>query len=620
MTGDPLVVVVAFHAPDLLDRCLASLEDSFAVVVVDNSSDPRVASVAGCHRAGYVDTGRNLGFAGGVNIGCARRDGRDVLLLNPDATIAPAAVRALHARLQADPGLAAVAPSQQDPSDHQQARVGWPFPTPSGAWLEATGLGRLRHRTDFLIGSVLLLSDRSLSAVGGFDDRFFLYAEECDWQRRAVDDGWRVGLCPEVAATHVGAGTGGDPTARETHFQASHERYVRKHHGRFGWWSYRAAALVGSGVRSVVLPGRRGREAATRFRLFLHGPLRAESELGRSGLRIVHLVVTDNFAGVERYICHVANGLSARGHQVEVVGGASDRMRAELDHTVAHRPAASVLTGTLALVGARRTDLVHVHMTAAEACAFLAHPFHDTPIVATRHFAAERGSTALRRALARFTARPIGADVAISEFVARSVAGTTTLIPNGVVGRPQAPLDAPVVIMLQRLDEEKAPDIGIRAWAASGLGSRGWTLVIAGSGVLRPALERLVDELGCTSSVSFTGLISDTDGLLADSSILLAPAPAEPFGLSVVEAMSHGLAVVAAAGGAHVETVGDAGILFPPGDAGAAASALTRLADDAVERRAVGAALRFRQQERYSLALHLDRLESLYRSVTVPDR
>ena len=99
-------------------------------------------------------------------------------------------------------------------------------------------------------------------------------------------------------------------------------------------------------------------------------------------------------------------------------------------------------------------------------------------------------------------------------------------------------------------------------------------------------------------------------------SALLAPPPLEPFGLSVVEAMSHGLAVVAAAGGAHVETVGTAGILFPAGDVEAAARALSRLADDPTELAAMGAALRYRQQEHYSLALHVDRLEALYRSVT----
>ncbi len=255
-------------------------------------------------------------------------------------------------------------------------------------------------------------------------------------------------------------------------------------------------------------------------------------------------------------------------------------------------------------------------MTAAEACAFLTRPVLRAPVVATRHFAAGRGRSRVNRTLARVTARHLAADIAISGFVARSVGGPTTLIPNGVPSRPQAPLDAPVVVMLQRLDTEKAPEVGLRAWAASGLAGRGWRLVVAGSGALRPGLEAECATFGPPCGVTFAGNVDDTDGLLAGASILLAPAPAEPFGLSVVEAMSHGLAVVAAAGGAHLETVGDAGVLFAPGDVTAAATALAGLADDRAARRAVGEALRRRQQDRFSLARHLDRLEALYGEVT----
>jgi GT2 family glycosyltransferase/glycosyltransferase involved in cell wall biosynthesis len=617
---DPLVVVVAFHAPELLDRCLEALGGDFAVLVVDNSSDPSVEDVAHARGCSYLDPGRNLGFAGGVNRGFAVRDGRDVLLLNPDATITPDAVRDLHAVLGRDPGLAAVAPAQSGPGGAVPDRVVWPFPTPAGAWLEAVGLGRLRDRPDFLIGSVLLVASAALDDVGPFDDRFFLYAEESDWQRRAADRGWRVALCPSVTATHVGAGTGGDPVRRETHFQASHERYVRKHHGTAGWWSYRAASVTGAAARALVLSGDRGQAARTRLGLFVAGPLRAEAALGPGGLHVVQVVVTHAFAGVERYVCQVANGLTARGHRIEVVGGDPERMTAELDPAVLHHPADSVTTGALALLGTRGADLVHAHMTAAEGAAFAAHLVDRAPIVATRHFAAERGSTPLNRALARITSQPIVTEIAISEFVARSVSGPTTLIPNAVADRPQAPLEAPVVVMLQRLDEEKAADVGLRAWAASGLGGDGWRLVVAGTGILLPDLEHLVDRLGCAGSVAFAGQVADTDDLLAGASVFLAPAPAEPFGLSVAEAMSHGLPVVAAAGGAHQETVADVGLLFPPGDADAAAMALRRLAGDPALRRSVGQALRARQRERYALDLHLDRLESLYASVVADHR
>jgi GT2 family glycosyltransferase len=274
------VIVVAYGAPDLLDQCLASLEGAFSVTVVDNSSDTRVASISRQHGAVYIDPTRNLGFAAGVNLGVASRAGSgDVLLLNPDATISPPGIVALSKRLHSRDDLAAVAPEQSDPVSGASARVVWPFPSPWGAWIEAIGLGMLRQAHDFLIGAVLLLRSDSLVDVGPLDEQFFLYAEEIDWQRRATDRGWSVLFCPEVTATHVGAGTGGDRRDREVHFHASHERYIRKHFGRRGWWIYRTATMLGALPRAVLLRGQRGRDAAYRFRLYRVGPCRTEQRL-----------------------------------------------------------------------------------------------------------------------------------------------------------------------------------------------------------------------------------------------------------------------------------------------------------------------------------------------------
>ncbi len=278
-SGEIDVVVVAFGASELLEACLSALEGALPLVVVDNSSDPSVRSVAGRHGARYIDPGRNLGFAGGVNLGLERGhvSGRDVLLLNPDAQIAPADVARLHQCLQVRPDLACVAPAQVDEVGGQAARVGWPFPTPAGAWIEAVGLGRLRRHVDFVIGSVLMMSSAAVDAVGPFDERFFLYAEETDWQRRARDLGWDVAVCPEATAIHVGAGTGGDSSLREIHFHASHERFVRKYYGPVGWQVYRAGALVGAFVRAIVLRRERARQAAYRFHLYRQGPCRVEN-------------------------------------------------------------------------------------------------------------------------------------------------------------------------------------------------------------------------------------------------------------------------------------------------------------------------------------------------------
>jgi GT2 family glycosyltransferase len=279
------VLIVAFGAPELLDGCLEALDGRLPVVVVDNSSDPSVHDVARRHGARYHDPGTNLGFAGGVNVGMAHRlhPESDLLLLNPDAEITPDGINRLEVCLYASPRLACVAPAQVDPRDDRPARVAWPFPTPLGAWAEAVGLGRLRRGDRFMIGSVLLVSAAALTEVGRFDERFFLYAEETDWQYRALLLGWKSALCAGVVATHLGAGTGGDTTERDIRFHASMERYLRKHHGTSGWWVFRAGVGVGALVRALFLGGRRGRAAADRFHLYRIGPVRVESELDPAG-------------------------------------------------------------------------------------------------------------------------------------------------------------------------------------------------------------------------------------------------------------------------------------------------------------------------------------------------
>jgi len=286
------VVVVAFGAPDLLRRALEPVRQ-LPVTVVDNSSSPDVAKVCDELGVAYHDSGANLGFAAGVNFALARRRAPegDVLLLNPDAEISSEAVSHLQRALLTDNHLASVAPAQVDLSG-KPARVGWPFPTPWGACIEALGLGRLRARSDYVIGSVLLLRAEALRQVGGFDDSFFLYAEETGWARRASSLGWRHDLVESVTAVHVGAGTSSDLRAREVHFHASQERYLRKHHGVWGWQLARIARVGGALARAVLLPSARAQEAAARCRLYAQGPMRMEVRERRKG-------VPENAAPVE---------------------------------------------------------------------------------------------------------------------------------------------------------------------------------------------------------------------------------------------------------------------------------------------------------------------------------
>jgi len=274
------VVVVAYGDTTTLRACLDALDGSYKTTVVDNSSSAETKLLVETLGLTYHDPGRNLGFAAGVNRALQLNAGitRDVLLLNPDAVIDVAGVEHLRDRLRSQRRLACVAPAQKGPNGSD--RVAWPVPSPWGAWLEAFGLSALNPKPVFLIGSVLLIKAEALADVGLLDERFFLYAEETDWQIRAFAKGWSVELVPDVQAFHVGAGTGGDRSVRLHHFHASEELLVRKHYGPWGWLSYRAANLIGSALRAVIKTGSRRAEAIERYRLFRDGPVRVRAKIG----------------------------------------------------------------------------------------------------------------------------------------------------------------------------------------------------------------------------------------------------------------------------------------------------------------------------------------------------
>ena len=155
-------------------------------------------------------------------------------------------------------------------------------------------------------------------------------------------------------------------------------------------------------------------------------------------LRIVHAVRSDAFAGVERYVTLVAKELARLGHQLAVVGGDADRMPKELGD-IEWLPAASTpeVFRRLRIV-ARRADVVHAHMTTAEFAASTNPALRKIPLVATRHFAGNRGSGNMGSAVARIIERRLAVEIAISDFVAGAIGRPCVTLMNGVDRRPPA--------------------------------------------------------------------------------------------------------------------------------------------------------------------------------------
>ena len=129
--------------------------------------------------------------------------------------------------------------------------------------------------------------------------------------------------------------------------------------------------------------------------------------------------------------------------------------------------------------------------------------------------------------------------------------------------------------------------------------------------------DLLLDELNIRSRVLFASGIS-TERLVdyyAESAIAIVPSLYEGFGLPAGEAMACGLPVVSTTGGALPEVVGEAGVLVPPSDAGALASAIADLLDQPARRERLGRAARARIVERFCWNVNARQFVDFYRQV-----
>jgi glycosyltransferase involved in cell wall biosynthesis len=334
-------------------------------------------------------------------------------------------------------------------------------------------------------------------------------------------------------------------------------------------------------------------------------------------MRIVHAVRSDTIAGVERYVLDVASGLAQRGHQVAVVGTDVGRAGALVPPSVLLLPATTTAQVARRLAGLGPVDVAHAHMSAAEVAAVLSRPLHRGHVVATRHLAQPRGS-GRSAVVTRAVARGLDAQVAISRFVAEATGEPMPVLYSGVADDDAPALGRPHrLLVLSRLEPEKAVDVAITGFAQSGLAAQGWRMVVAGEGSQRPHLELLAATTGVRDAVSFSGFVAEPHDLLRDCAALVAPTPREGLGLAVLEAMATATPVIAASSGAFPEVLGSAGVLVPPSDVAALARAMHDLAQAGdLARAAMGEALRQRQRTGFGREAHLDGLERLYRSVT----
>ena len=264
------VVIVNWNSGAQLRECLQSFaavaDDDVAarVTVIDNASTDRSSEgLEASMPLAVVRNTDNRGFGAACNQGAAGSEADFLLFLNPDTRLMPGSfaepVRYLRAHENERVGIVGI---QLVDADGRVARNTARAPTAWSMVGNSVGFDRLAPRlfpphfvtewahdqtrtVDQVMGAFFLVRRSLFEALGGFDERFFVYYEDLDFSVRARAQGWRSVYLSTAQAFHRGQGTTEGATAQRTfYFCRSRILYARKHFGALGALAVTLATLA----------------------------------------------------------------------------------------------------------------------------------------------------------------------------------------------------------------------------------------------------------------------------------------------------------------------------------------------------------------------------------------
>lgn len=364
-------------------------------------------------------------------------------------------------------------------------------------------------------------------------------------------------------------------------------------------------------------------------------------------LRVGHIIHSLGAGGAESVLVELVRPAAALGIDMVVIGlsdAEDDRTARRLRdagvsvHQLhAGRYDVSAVQQVRRILVEERIDVVHTHLKHADVVGGLAGRLLGLPVVSTLHLIEDGAASPWKRMLTNITAlvrtRLTDTVVTLSQaqhawYASMSGGAAVTVIPNGVRHpRPaksrdevRAELgvgpDATLALTVSLMRPEKGHMVLLEAMRqiARQQAVPNLVLALAGDGPLLETVRQAVqDDPLLLPRVRVLGFRQDVDELLAAADLVVHPSLADALPTALISALASGRAIVSTTVGGIPDIVATAcGVLVPPDDASALASAITDLVRDPRHAELLGAAGRERYLSEFAAEVWATRLRRLY--------
>lgn len=359
--------------------------------------------------------------------------------------------------------------------------------------------------------------------------------------------------------------------------------------------------------------------------------------------RLLYLITRSDIGGAQTHVIDLVKGFctdyevhlatSSEGPLTEAVKNlsVSVHLLPSLTRSINLFNDFQALRDTQALIRKIQPNLIHAHSSKAGLIGRISGSLCKVPAVFTAHGWGFAPRTPVFRRIIALVSEKLSASLAEKLIcVAESdcqlamqygVANRSKLvtvrygISNSAVPLANPLIQPPRLIMVARFNEQKDQTTLIKA--LSRLKTNDIHLDFVGSGPSMESCRDLAESLEVADKISFLGDRRDVADLLARSQIFVLSTHYEGLPISILEAMRSGLPVVATSVSGIPEEVihGETGLLVPPGDEQALASALETLIDSPELRQRMGEAGRQKFLQEFTIERMISQIESVYKQI-----
>ena len=275
------IIIVNWRSVEFLQKCLATIyattrEIEFEVIVVDNASFDGAAEMASrvFPQVRFVQSQKNIGFAGANNLGFRHSAGENLLLLNPDTEIVGDAIPNMLSVLRANPDAGIVGCKLLNSDGTIQRSCVQRFPSILNQAVDADylrtkfpglaiwGTQKLTESNaapapvEVISGACLLIRRSIYEELGGLSSDYFMYAEDVDLCYRSAQLGWKAYYTGQAQVIHHG-GRSSDSATRNNFaailMRESLVKYMQNTRGNFYALAYKVTTGIVALFRWILL-------------------------------------------------------------------------------------------------------------------------------------------------------------------------------------------------------------------------------------------------------------------------------------------------------------------------------------------------------------------------------